>query len=124
VEPDKKSILIIEDNQELALAIAMFLKGNGYAVSVAYDATFGIMNTHKSKIDLVILDLGLPGGGGFYVLENIKKSVRTFDVPVIILTAKIEEGLEKKAREKGACEFFTKPCDMEKLLATIQTILH
>lgn len=122
-DTEKKNILIVEDNQEQALALAMFLKGNGYTPRVAYDATFAMMSVHQVKLDLVILDLGLPGGGGFFVLENLKKSVNTFDLPIIILTAKIEEGLEQKAREKGASDFFTKPCDTAKLLESVKRII-
>jgi DNA-binding response OmpR family regulator len=122
-DTEKKNILIVEDNQEQALALAMFLKGHGYMPRVAYDATFGIMTVRQIKIDLIILDLGLPGGGGFFVLDNIKKSTLSFDTPVFVLTAKIEEGLEQRAREKGADEFFTKPCDTEKLLEAIKKML-
>ena len=119
-DADKKNILIVEDNQEQALALAMFLKGNGFIPRVAYDATFGIMTVRQLKIDLIILDLGLPGGGGFFVLESVKKNTLSFDIPIFVLTAKIEEGLEKKCFEKGASAFFTKPFDAEKLLAAVK----
>jgi DNA-binding response OmpR family regulator len=82
------------------------------------------MMMRQFKIDLVILDLGLPGGGGFFVLENAKRSYKTSDIPFVVLTAKIEEGLEKKAREKGATEYFIKPCPMEKLFGAIDAILR
>ncbi|MEI8345393.1 MAG: response regulator [Candidatus Omnitrophota bacterium] len=123
-EQQKKNILIVEDDQDQAMALAMYAKGKGYTPRVAYDATFAIMSLHKVQIDLVILDIGLPGGGGLFVLENLKRSVQTFDVPVVILTAKIEEGLEKKARDKGASAFFTKPCPMETLFGAIEKILN
>ncbi len=120
----EKNILIIEDNREQAMALAMYAKGKKYQPKVAYDTTIALMMLHQFKIDLVILDLGLPGGGGFFVLENMKKSFKTFDIPVIVLTAKIEEGLEKKAREKGATEYFIKPCPMEKLFGAIDANLR
>jgi DNA-binding response OmpR family regulator len=75
------------------------------------------------EIDLVILDLELPGGGGLFMLENMKKSFKTYDIPVVVLTARIEPSTEKKAREKGAREYFVKPCPMEKLFGTIDAIL-
>ena len=119
-DSEKKNILIVEDNQEQAQALSMFLRGHGYNLSVAFDATQGAMAMHRSRIDLIILDLGLPGGGGFFLLEIIKKNTISFNIPVFVLTAKIETGLEEKAREKGAVEFFTKPCDTAMLLEAIQ----
>ena len=119
-----KNILIIEDNKEQAMALAMYAKGMKYQPKVAQDSTTGLMLLQQSKTDLVILDLGLPGGGGFFVLERMKSSFKTFGIPVVVLTAKIEEGLEKKAREKGASEFFVKPCPMEQLFGAINAILH
>ena len=82
------------------------------------------MMLQQFKIDLVILDLGLPGGGGLSMLENMKKSFKTYDIPVVVLTAKIEAGLEEKAREKGVSEYFVKPCPMEKLFGAIDAILR
>ena len=120
---DKKTILLIEDDQDLALSLAIYFKGHGYHVLAAYDATFGIMSTHQSNIDLIILDIMLPGGGGVFVLDNLKKSVKTFDIPIIVMTAKIEPGLEQKCREKGCREFFTKPCDTDKLLEAVKKII-
>ncbi|MFZ4396518.1 MAG: response regulator [Kiritimatiellia bacterium] len=122
-DSEKKHILIVEDNQEQAMALAMFLKGNGYIPRVAFDATLGIMALHQIKTDLIILDLGLPGGGGFFMLDNLKKNTLLFGIPVFVLTAKIENGLEQKAREKGAINFFTKPCDTAKLLDAIKTAI-
>jgi DNA-binding response OmpR family regulator len=120
----EKNILIIEDNKDQAMALAMYAKGKKYQPKVAYDTTIGLMLLQQFKIDLVILDLGLPGGGGFFVLENMKKSFKTFDIPVVVLTAKIEDGLEEKSREKGASEYFVKPCPMEKLFGAIDAILR
>jgi DNA-binding response OmpR family regulator len=120
----EKNILIIEDNRDQATALAMYAKGKGYLPKVAYDTTIALMMMRQFKIDLVILDLGLPGGGGFFVLENAKRSYKTSDIPFVVLTAKIEEGLEKKAREKGAAEYFIKPCPMEKLFGAIDAILR
>jgi len=118
------NILIIEDNKEQAMALAMYAKGKKYQPKIAYDTTIGLMMLQQFRIDLVILDLGLPGGGGFFVLENMKKSYKTYDIPIVVLTAKIEEGLEQKAREKGVVEYFVKPCPMEKLFGAIDAILR
>jgi len=120
----EKNILIVEDNRDQAMALAMHAKGKGYAPKVAYDTTIALMMLQQLKIDLIILDIGLPGGGGLFVLDNVKKSFKTFDIPVVVLTAKIEEGLEEKARAKGVLGYFIKPCPMEKLFGAIDAILR
>jgi|APFre7841882630_1041343.scaffolds.fasta_scaffold06173_4 DNA-binding response OmpR family regulator len=120
----EKNILIVEDNRDQAQALAMHAKGKGYLPKIAYDTIIALMMLQQSKIDLVILDLGLPGGGGLSMLENMKKSFKTQDIPVVVLTAKIEAGLEEKAREKGVSEYFVKPCPMEKLFGAIDAILR
>jgi DNA-binding response OmpR family regulator len=120
----EKNILIVEDNRDQAQALAMHARGKKYLPKIAYDTTIALMMLRQFKIDLVILDLGLPGGGGLFMLENMKKSFKTSEIPVVVITAKIEEGLEKKAREKGALEYFIKPCPMEKLFGAIDAILR
>jgi DNA-binding response OmpR family regulator len=124
VDSERKNILIIEDDRDQAMALAMYAKGRGYLPTVVYDTTMALMTLRQDKIDLVILDLGLPGGGGLFILEKLRWSLKMFDLPVIVLTAKIEEGLEKKVREKGATRYFIKPCPMKRLFGAIDAILR
>ncbi len=118
-----KTILIIEDDQDQAMLLARHAKSKGYVPKIAYDSIIGFMMMQQVEVDLVILDLGLPGGGGLKVLDNMKRSFKTIDIPVVVLTALTEEGLEEKARQKGAIEYFKKPCPMETLFGAIETIL-
>jgi DNA-binding response OmpR family regulator len=119
----EKNILIVEDDRDQAQALAMYTKGKGYLPKIARDTTTALMMLRQLEIDLVILDLELPGGGGLFMLENMKKSFKTSAIPVVVLTARIEPSTEKKAREKGAREYFVKPCPMEKLFGAIDAIL-
>jgi len=123
-EKTTKKILIIEDQQELMLGLATFLKSQGFLVSSAYDSVYGISLAHREKVDLIILDLGLPAGGGFYVLDNLKHSVDTNTVPVIILTAMQEKELEDKAYQMGASAFMRKPFEPKELTAKIKELLN
>lgn len=118
-----KKILIIEDEKELAFGLATLLKPQGYLIIAAYDSLFGISLAHKEKPDLIILDLGLPAGGGFYVLENLKGSVKTFDIPVLVLTAQQGVDLEERVKKAGAVAYFQKPFDPESLSGKIKEIL-
>lgn len=123
-EKNPKKILIIEDEEGIALSLVTLLKSQGYSVISAQDALFGTSLAHKENVDLVILDLGLPAGGGFFVLGNLKQSVFTKHVPVIILTGKQEKELEDKAYEMGVAAFLHKPFDPEGLLGRIKEILY
>lgn len=122
-ETKPKKILIIEDEQELALSLITLLKSEGYSALSAYDSLYGISLAHKENVDLIILDLGLPAGGGLYVLENLKKSVETNHIPVVILTAKQEKKLEEKAYQMGIEAYLHKPFDPQGLLDKIKEIL-
>ncbi|MCX5669395.1 MAG: response regulator [Candidatus Omnitrophica bacterium] len=119
-----KKILIVEDEKELMFGLATLLKSQGYLIIAANDSLFGISLAHKEKPDLIILDLGLPAGGGFYVLENLKNSVGTFDIPILVLTAQQGLDLEEKAKQMGAVAYFHKPFEPELLLSQIKEILN
>ncbi len=123
-EKTLKKILIIDDEREMVLGLATLLKSQGYLTIAAYDSLFGISLAHKEKPDMIILDLGLPAGGGLYVLENLNNSIKTSDIPVLVLTAQQEVGLEEKVKRMGAAEYFYKPFDPEMLLSRIKNILN
>lgn len=123
-ENTAKKVLIIEDEKELVVGLATLLKAQGYAIIAANDSLFGISLAHKEKPDLIILDLGLPAGGGFYVLDNLKQSTETFSIPVLVLTAQTAEGLEEKVKQKGALAYFHKPFDPEALSRRIKEIFN
>lgn len=122
-EKVSKKILLIEDEKELVLGLATLLKAQGYLIIAAYDSLFGISLAHKEKPDLIILDLGLPAGGGLYVLENLKKSVVTFDIPVLVLTAQQGVDLEERVKQAGAVTCLHKPFEPELLLNQIRESL-
>jgi DNA-binding response OmpR family regulator len=123
-EKKPKKILIIEDEQELISSLATLLKSQGYLTAGAYDSLYGISLAHKGDVDLIILDLGLPAGGGLYVLENLKKSVQTNLIPVLVLTARQEKELEEKAYQMGVEAYLRKPFDPKELLDKIKEILE
>ncbi|MCX5698319.1 MAG: response regulator [Candidatus Omnitrophica bacterium] len=122
-EKVSRKILLIEDEKELVFGLTTLLKQQGYLIIAAYDSVFGISLAHKEKPDLIILDLGLPAGGGLYVLENLKNSVETLDIPVLVLTAQQGIDLEEKAKQMGAVAYFHKPFDPESLSSQVKEIL-
>lgn len=117
-----KKILIVEDDPKIAIALAARLKSSGYETEVAYDALTGVQAAVRNKPDLVLLDISMPAGNGFYVAERIQALAPT-RTPVIFLTASKQPGLREKARELGASAFFQKPFKSEMLIPAIKRAL-
>jgi DNA-binding response OmpR family regulator len=119
-----KKILIIDDDQDLRLGLTARLKANGYVVTYAADAVSAITVARKEAPDLVILDLGLPGGDGFVVLERMKALPDLVGTPVIVLSARDPLGNEKRLLDAGAIAFFQKPIDNHEFLSAIRQALR
>jgi len=116
-------ILIVDDDPDLRTALRLRLRANRYDTVSAVDGYSAISQAYKEKPDLIILDLGLPAGDGFVVLDRLHKNPELADIPVIVLTARDPENAERKALEMGACAFFQKPADNGALLGVIRARL-
>src|SRR5262249_16185128 len=119
---DVKKILIVEDDPDVARALAIRLECSGYEVDVAQDALLGVSKAVKDVPDLALLDISLPAGNGFTVADRIQELLPQ-DTPLIFLTASKQPDLRKKARLLGAVDFFEKPYDIERLLTSIKVAL-
>jgi len=118
----KRKILIVEDDQDVLRGLSIRLKASGYAVVSATDAAWATTVARKEKPDLVILDLGLPGGDGFLVMERLR-SIMDVQIPIIVLTARDPDISRERAFNAGAEAFFLKPVDNDEFLAAIQKAL-
>jgi len=119
-----KTILIVEDDQKIALALQVRLKANRYAVSIASDAILGANLGRAVKPDLILLDISMPGGNGFELAETFHKMPETKGAPIIIITASKSPELLQKVMDMGAVGLFEKPFDTEKLLYSIERELN
>jgi len=119
----EKKILIIDDDQHLLLGLTARLKANGYNVISAMDAISAIAVARKEAPDLVILDLGLPAGDGFLVLERMRALADLVATPVIVLSAWDPAHNERRLLDAGAVAFFQKPPDNHEFLAAIRHAL-
>ena len=120
---DKKRILVIDDEPDFVRVVQLRLEAAGYDVSVAFDGMQGVSSAHKEKPDLIILDIMMPAMHGHRVCEALKKSSKTWTIPIIYLTAKGSKEDEKLAYKLGAEHFLTKPYDPQVLLETIKKAL-
>jgi len=118
-----KRILLVEDNEDVALALTVRLAGAGFEVRSMDTATGGIKALDVFEPDLVLLDLLVPEGGGFSVLKALRKAPHTRRVPVIVMTGLEDRDYEAKIRTLGVNALLYKPCDPEALLAMAREML-
>lgn len=121
---DKKRILVIDDEPDFVRVVQLRLEAAGYDVSVAFDGMQGVSAAHKEKPNLIILDIMMPAMHGHRVCEALKKSSKTWTIPIIYLTAKGSKEDEELAYKLGAEHFLTKPYDPQILLETIKKALE
>jgi two-component system KDP operon response regulator KdpE len=119
----KRKILVVDDDPDLLKALRLRLRANDYDIATAGDGYSAIATAQKERPDLVVLDLGLPVGDGFVVLERLQKSNALSGVPVIVLSARDPQGNEERALKAGATAYFQKPADNEELLNVIRVSL-
>ena len=117
------TILVVDDNPTIRKGLSVRLRANGYEVLFAEDAISATAALLTERPDLVILDLGLPAGGGFVVLERLQKNDRVANIPVIVLTGRELAVNRDRALQAGAAAFFQKPVDDGTLLYAIRKAL-
>lgn len=110
-------ILIVEDEEKLARFIELELIHEGYETEKAFDGRKGLEIFESGGIDLILLDIMLPGINGIEVLRRIRKNS---DIPVILLTARDTVMDKVSGLDMGADDYVTKPFDIEELLARIR----
>ncbi|MFZ0814101.1 MAG: response regulator transcription factor [Candidatus Sulfotelmatobacter sp.] len=119
----RPKILVVDDDPDLVRALRLRLKANNYEVSTATDGYTAIAAAQKDRPALIILDLGLPVGDGFVVLERLQNSDTLSGVPVIVLSARDPHSNEERALKAGAAAFFQKPADNDELMNVIRVSL-
>ncbi len=117
-------ILVVDDNPTIRKGLSVRLRANGYEVLFAVDAVSATAALVAEEPDLVILDLGLPGGDGFVVMDRLSKNDRLANIPVIVLTGREAVTNEDRALNAGATAFFQKPVDDSQLLFAIYKALR
>ncbi len=120
---DKKKILLVDDEKDLAETVVFQLRISGYEAIVAYDGQEGLEKARKEKPDLIILDLMLPKMDGYKVCGLLKSDSRYAKIPIIMFTARAQESDIKLAKEVGAEAYITKPFEQEILLGKIKELL-
>src|SRR4051812_7982918 len=114
-------ILVVEDDREISALVARYLRANECRVSLAEDGRSMDRLLHESRIDLIVLDVMLPGEDGLSVCRRVRAASA---VPILMLTAKGEEIDRIIGLEMGADDYLAKPFNPRELLARIRAILR
>lgn len=115
-------ILLIEDQQKLAKNIREYLELERYAVTVAHDGREGFEQAMTQDLDLLILDINLPGMDGYTICAHLRQAGK--NMPILMLTARGKQPEIVHGLNIGADDYLAKPFDMEELLARIRALLR
>jgi two-component system alkaline phosphatase synthesis response regulator PhoP len=118
----KKSILLVEDEENLHEALKLNLELDNYEVTSVYDGISALKAVQQEYFDLVILDIMLPGLDGIHVTETIR--IQNNEVPILILSAKNTSADRVLGLKKGADDYLTKPFNLEELLLRVEKLIE
>jgi DNA-binding response OmpR family regulator len=114
------TVLAIEDDKDVRDALQRLLTKLGYDVITATDGAGAIRAVQQRPAHVILVDLGLPGGDGFTVIERIRRLARYKGVPIIVLTGHASEANRARATQAGATAFLSKPPDGDELVRAIE----
>jgi two-component system phosphate regulon response regulator PhoB len=117
-------VLVVEDEAAIAELIAINLRHAGFAVSLADGAEAAQVSVDRVLPDLVILDWMLPGQSGLSLAKRWRSDARTRELPIIMLTARADEGDKISGLDAGADDYLTKPFSPQELMARIRAVLR
>ncbi len=121
--PEQKKILFVDDNADLRTYVASILKGEGYQVLLARNGAEGIQVTHNYHPDLIVADLMMPVVSGLDMISMLREEERFKGIPIVLLTAKVNEDTRIEGVEKGADAYLSKPFNDRELLAEVRNLL-
>ena len=119
----KTKVLIVDDEIDFTHFLKLNLENTGrYKVFTASNGRDGVKAAQRKKPDILLLDIMMPGMDGFEVLEQIKGSVKTFEIPVIMLTAVDNSECRSEAQGNFAGEYLVKPVPLDRLMSAIDRV--
>jgi len=119
-----KTILVVDDEKDIADLLRFNLENEGYQVETAENGIDAVQRALKILPELIILDIMLPGQDGLEVMRQLRNTLQTRHIPIILLTAKSSEFDEVLGLELGADDYITKPVSLRKLFARVKTALR
>jgi len=123
VAEDQPSLLIVEDDVDVAEMLTAYFRGQGYEAFGVYEGEQALQTCRSIRPDLIILDIRLPDIDGFEVARRLRASQRTHEIPIIFLTEKRERSDRLRGLELGADDYITKPFDIQELRLRVRNSL-
>ena len=123
-EKEPKTLLVVEDEPSNMIFISKTLALEGYQVHEARDVDEGLKALYQHKIDLIVLDLMLPGGDGWEIMSKLQNDPALSAIPVIVFTAAVDPANKERALSMGVASFLEKPMAVRQLKDTIHDILY
>jgi CheY-like chemotaxis protein len=117
---NRPKILIVEDDADTRKALNLRLRFNNFDTVYAVDGFSAVSAAAMEHPDVILLDIGLPAGDGFMVMERLKANEALAAIPVIILTGRERKGNFQRAMQAGCFAYFEKPADNDALLTAIR----
>jgi len=119
-----KRILVVDDDQQIVRLARSFLEQAGFSVFVAYDGETAMQTIRREHPDLVVLDLMLPTPDGWEITRRIRADKKLFTIPILMLTARVEDADKIAGLQLGADDYLTKPFNGGELVARINAIMR
>jgi CheY-like chemotaxis protein len=116
-------ILVVDDDQDIRQLLGHRLKAERYEAVFAGDAIAAVNQARKEQPDLILLDLSMPAGDGYVVMERLKAMPALEGIPVIVVSARDPVTEEERFAQSGADAYFRKPFDYDELLTAISRAL-
>ena len=125
-EPSDLKILVVDDEEDNVEVISHFLEAEGYRVERAYDGEQALeaVRRNNNEIDLILLDIMMPGKDGYEVVQALRSRAETEHIPIIFLSAKTEEEDQVKGLALGADGYLTKPVTPGVVVANVKAVLR
>ena len=120
----KERILVVDDDRDVVRLMRAYLEQAGYEVLVAYDGETAVHNLRREKPDLVLLDLMLPDRDGYDITRLVRRDPSLTHIPIIMLTARVEDSDKIIGLELGADDYVTKPYNPREVVARVRARLR
>ncbi|PSQ88310.1 MAG: DNA-binding response regulator [Bacteroidetes bacterium QS_8_64_10] len=122
-DPAEINVLVVDDEEDVVEVVSHFLEEESYNVQKAYDG-HEALDKANADLDIIVLDIMLPGPDGYEVCEKLRSRVETETIPIIFLSAKTEDEDQVKGLMIGADDYLTKPVSPQVIVAHVKAVLR
>lgn len=116
-------ILVADDSRFQVVLLTQALRERGFEVVAAQDAMQAGMVALRTAPDVIVLDINMPGGSGIEVLKRLRRSTKTKNIPVVVVSGSNDSDVRQVAIELGVVDFLPKPVDLDQLCKVLSSLL-